>query len=69
MPLSSDRQAECRNIDDKNEILRELEQGVVGGSVECNRLVVLKMREALFSQAQAAQARQLNSLGLVMDGL
>ena len=66
MPLS-DRQAECRNIEDKNQILRELEQGV--GSDECNRLVVRKMREALFSQAQAAQARQLDSLGLVMDGL
>ena len=39
------------------------------GSDECNRLVVGKMREALLSQAQAAQARQLDSLGLVMDGL
>ena len=65
-PLS-DRQAKCRNIEDKNQILRELEQGV--GSDECNRLVVGKMREALLSQAQAVQARQLISLGLVMDGL
>ena len=45
----------------------ELEQGV--GSVECNKLVVGLMRNALFAQAQAAQARQLQSLGLLMDGL
>ena len=54
-------------MEDKNQILLELEQGV--GSDECNRLVVGKMREALLSQAQAVQARQLISLGLVMDGL
>ena len=52
-PLS-DWQAECRNIEDKNQILRELEQGV--GSDECNRLVVSLMRKALVTQAKAAQA-------------
>ena len=39
------------------------------GSTECNRLVVSLMRKALVTQAQAVQARQLISLGLVMDGL
>ena len=65
-PLS-DWQAECRNTEDKDEILRELEQGV--GSDECNRLVVGLMRKALFAHAQTAQARQLNSLGLLMDDM
>ena len=66
-PSLSDWQAECRNIEDKNQILLELEQGV--GSDECNRLVVGLMRKALVTQAKAAQARQLNSLALLMDGL
>ena len=39
------------------------------GSDECNRLVVGLMRKALVTQAKAAQARQLNSLALLMDGL
>ena len=52
-PLS-DWQAECRNIEDKNQILDELEQGV--GSVECNRLVVGLMRKALVTQAKVAHA-------------
>ena len=81
-PLSN-WQAQCRNIEDKNDILRELEQGV--GSVECNRLVVGLMRKALFAQAKAAQARarkdnkldheakinqsrQLSELSLLMRG-
>ena len=50
-----DRQAECRNLEDKNQILSELEHGV--GSVECNRLVVGLMRKALDDQAQAALGR------------
>ena len=54
-----DWQATCRNIEDKNQILSELEHGV--GSVECNRLVVDLMRKALAAQAKAAQARQLNN--------
>ena len=37
------------------------------GSTECNRLVVSLMRKALVTQAQAVQARQLISLGLVME--
>ena len=65
-PLS-DRQAKCRNIEDKNQILRELEQGV--GSDECNRLVVGLMRKALITQTRAAHQRQFDNLGLVMDGL
>jgi hypothetical protein len=52
-PLS-DWQAECRNIEDKNQILDDLEQGV--GSVECNRLVVGLMRKALVTQAKVAHA-------------
>eukprot|EP00964_Phaeocystis_antarctica_P069232 scaffold42025_cov47-Phaeocystis_antarctica.AAC.2 len=63
------RQAECRNVEDKNQILHELEQGV--GSVECNRLVVGLMRKALVTQAKAAQAataaRQLDSLAGLLD--
>ena len=59
----------CRNIEDKNQILHELEQGV--GSVECNRLVVGLMRKALVTQAKAAQAataaRQLDSLAGLLD--
>ena len=66
MPLSH-WQAMCRNIEDRNQILLELEEGM--GALECNRLVVRKMREALFSLTQAAQARQLDSLCLVMEGL
>ena len=68
MPLS-DRQAECRNIEGTRT------KSCASWSRACGlRRVqqagrVLKMREALFSQAQAAQARQLDSLGLVMDGL
>ena len=50
----SDLQAECRNVEDKNQILLELEQGV--GSDECNRLVVGLMRKELLAQAKAAQA-------------
>ena len=50
----SNWQAECRNVEDKNQILLELEQGV--GSDECNRLVVGLMRKALVTQAKAAQA-------------
>ena len=60
-------QAECRNIEDKNQILLELEQGV--GSVECNRLVVGLMRKALVAQTRAAHQRQFETLGVVMDGL
>ena len=62
-------QAECRNIEDKNEILRELEQGV--GSDECNRLVVSLMRKELVTKAKAAQAataaRQLDNLNGLLD--
>ena len=50
-----DWQAGCRNIEDKNQILSELEHGV--GSVECNRLVVGLMRKALDDQAQAVLGR------------
>ena len=53
-PLSN-WQAQCRNIEDKKQILLELEEGV--GSVECNRLVVGLMRKALFAQAKAAHAK------------
>ena len=60
-------QAECRNIEDKNQILHELEEGV--GSVECNRLVVGLMRKALVDQAKANQARQMASLNGMLDGL
>ena len=63
----SDWQAECRNIEDKNQILLELEQGV--GSDECNRLVVGLMRKALVDQAKANQARQMGRLAGVLDGL
>ena len=80
LSLSSDEQAECRNVEDKNQILLELEQGV--GSVECNRLVVGLMRKALVAQAKAAHAaiaaeqaaaavaaaaRQLDSLNGLLD--
>ena len=62
-------QAECRNVEDKNQILLELEQGV--GSVECNRLGVGLMRKALVAQAKAAQAaaaaRQLDNLNGLLD--
>ena len=63
----SDLQAECRNVEDKNQILLELEQGV--GSDECNRLVVGLMRKALVDQAKANQARQMGRLAGVLDGL
>ena len=44
----SDWQAECRNIEDKNQILLELEQGRRAlGSNESNRLVFGLMRKAL----------------------
>ena len=66
MPLS-DRQAECRNIEDKNQILRELEQGV--GFDECNSLAVSLMSKALVDQAKANQARQMASLNGVLAGL
>ena len=39
------------------------------GADECNRLVVSLMRKALFDQAKAAQARQLESLSQLVDGL
>ena len=80
LSLSSDEQAECRNVEDKNQILLELEQGV--GSDECNRLVVGLMRKALVTQEKAAQAaiaeaqaaaaalvaaRQLDSLAGLLD--
>ena len=55
----------CRNIEDKNQILSELEEGV--GSIECNRLVVRLMRKALRAQAKAAQSRQLLHLDSVLD--
>ena len=60
-------QAECRNIEDKNQILLELEQGV--GSVECNTLVIALMRKALVAQTAAYQARQRESLDRLFDGL
>jgi len=63
----SNWQAECRNVEDKNQILLELEQGV--GSVECNKLVVGLMRNALVDQAKANQARQMARLAGVLNGL
>ena len=59
------RQAECRNIEDKNQILLELEQGV--GSIECNSLVIGLMRKALVAQTAAYQARQRESLDRLFD--
>ena len=64
-PPLSDWQAECRNIEDKNQILRELEQGV--GSVECNSLVIGLMRKALVAQTKAAHKRQVNNLSQLFD--
>ena len=68
-PPLSDWQAECRNTDDKDGILLELEEGV--GSIECNRLVVSLMRKALVTQAKAAQAAtaawQLDNLAGLLD--
>ena len=58
---------ECRNIEDKNQILLELEEGV--GSVECNNLVIGLMRKALVAQTKAAHARQSKSLGQLFDDL
>ena len=66
-PLLTDWQAECRNIEDKNQILRELEQGV--GSVKCNSLVIGLMHKALVAQTKAAHARQVNNLDRLFDGL
>ena len=64
-PPLSDSQAECRNIEDKNQILLELEEGV--GSVECNSLVIGLMRKALVAQTAAYQARQRESLDRLFD--
>ena len=66
-PLLTDWQAECRNIEDKNQILRELEQGV--GSVKCNNLVIGLMHKALVAQTKAAHARQNKNLDQLFDDL
>jgi hypothetical protein len=58
---------ECRNIEDKNQILLELEESV--GSVECNSLVIRLMRKALVAQTKAAHARQSKSLDQLFDDL
>jgi hypothetical protein len=39
------------------------------GSVECNKLVVGLMRNALVDQAKANQARQMARLAGVLNGL
>eukprot|EP00964_Phaeocystis_antarctica_P149180 scaffold116220_cov54-Phaeocystis_antarctica.AAC.1 len=49
------RTATCRNPDDTKAILDELEQDV--GLVECNKLVIGLLREALVAQARAALGR------------
>eukprot|EP00964_Phaeocystis_antarctica_P139959 scaffold104746_cov70-Phaeocystis_antarctica.AAC.2 len=65
--LLSDWQAECLDIEDKNAILLELEQGV--GTDKCNSLVIGLMRKALVAQTAAYQARQRESLDRLFDGL
>eukprot|EP00964_Phaeocystis_antarctica_P052953 scaffold31023_cov65-Phaeocystis_antarctica.AAC.2 len=51
----SDWQADCRNAEDKADILDELEKGV--GFDKCNALVVGLLREALVAQGRAALGR------------
>jgi len=59
-PPFFDWAGECRNIEDRNQILHELEQGV--GSDKCNSLVIDLMRKALRDQAEAHQARQRDNM-------
>ena len=69
------RTATCRNAEDTEAILGELEQGV--GFVACNTQVIGLLREALGAQARAALARLpaaqrgtstlINNLGLLLQ--